>query len=76
MLDYDTLIIGLQKAEEMGMKYLEAFSNSKLIANQVKEEYKVGNEDLVPCYQVTVAWAKMSKGFFTSIMSHVRTTCM
>lgn len=40
----------------MGIKYLEVYGDSKLIINQVKDEYKLRNEDLLPCHQATIIW--------------------
>lgn len=51
MAENNALIIGLQRINEMGEKYLEAYSNSKLIISQVKGEYDVKNKDLVPYHQ-------------------------
>jgi len=36
VVKYNTLIIGLQLAYEIGVRYLEAYGDSKLIVNQVK----------------------------------------
>ena len=38
--EYNTLLIGLQLVYEMGVRYLEAYGDSKLIINQVKGEYE------------------------------------
>ena len=46
--EYNALLIGLQLAHEMGVRYLKAYDDSKLIINQVKEEYEVWHKDLVP----------------------------
>ena len=46
--EYNALLIGLQLAHGMGVRYLEAYGDSKLIINQVKGEYEVRHEDLVP----------------------------
>ena len=43
--EYNALLIGLQLAHEMGVRYLEAYGNSKLIINQVKGEYEVRHEE-------------------------------
>lgn len=51
---YNALTIELQIAKGMGVKYLEVYGNSKLIISQVKSEYEVRNEDLVPYYQATI----------------------
>lgn len=45
--EYNALIIRLQIAEEMWVKYLEVYGDSKLIINQVKGEHEVRNEALI-----------------------------
>ena len=45
---YQSLIIGLQMAIEMGISQLETFGDSKLVINQILEQYDVKKEDLVP----------------------------
>jgi len=39
--EYNSLLIGMQIADEIGIKNLEAYGDSKLIVNQVRGEYKV-----------------------------------
>jgi len=39
--EYNVLLIKMQLAEEIGVKNLEAYDDSKLIINQVHGEYKV-----------------------------------
>ena len=39
--EYNALLIGLQLTHEMGVRYVEAYGDSKLIVNQVKREYEV-----------------------------------
>jgi len=39
--EYNALLIGMQLADEIGVKNLEAYSDSKLIVNQVRGEYEV-----------------------------------
>ena len=46
--EYQALIIGLQMAIEMGISQLEIFRDSKLVINQILEQYDVKKEDLVP----------------------------
>jgi len=41
VLEYDTLLIGMQLAEENGVKNLEEYGDSKLIVNQLREKYEV-----------------------------------
>jgi len=45
--EYNTLLIGLQLAQQMGVQYLETYGDSKLIVNQIKREYEVRQEDLI-----------------------------
>ena len=37
MAEFNALLVGLQLAHEMGVRYLEAYGDSELIVNQVKE---------------------------------------
>ena len=46
--EYQALIIDLQMAIEMGISQLEIFGDSKLVINQILEQYDVKKEDLVP----------------------------
>ena len=46
--EYQALIIGLQIAIEMGISQLEIFGDSKLVINQILEQYDVKKEDLIP----------------------------
>ena len=46
--EYQALIIGLQMAIEMGISQLEIFGDSKLVINQILEQYDVKKENLVP----------------------------
>ena len=39
--EYNTLLIGMKLAEEIGVKNFEAYGDSKLIVNQVRREHKV-----------------------------------
>jgi len=57
-------LIGLQIAEEIGVKNLEACSDSELIVNQVRGEYEVRHEDLVPYHNTTINMAEKFKSFY------------
>ena len=46
--EYQALIIGLQMAIKMGILQLEMFGDSKLVINQILEQYDVKKEDPVP----------------------------
>ena len=47
MAKYNAPLIEMQIAEEIGVKHLEAYGDSKLIVNQVQGKYEVRYEDLV-----------------------------
>ena len=69
----NALLIGMQLAEEIGVKNLEAYGDSKLIINHVCGEYKVWHEDLVPYHNVTII---MTKKFETSTLAMYRVSKM
>jgi len=62
--EYNALLIGIQIADKISVKNLEAYGDSKLIVNQVRGEYKVRHEDLVPYYNTTIHIAERFKNFF------------
>jgi len=62
--EYNVLLIGMQIANEIGVKNLEAYGDSKLIVNQVCGEYKVRHEDLVPYYNVTIYMVERFRNFY------------
>jgi len=49
--EYTGLIIGLEKAQELGLKSLEIRGDSQLVINQVKGDWKVKSDSLRPFYQ-------------------------
>ena len=65
--EYNALLIGLHLAHEMGIRYLEAYGDSKLIVNQVKGEYEVWHEDLVLIIMQLSKWP-IHLMAFTSVM--------
>jgi len=52
--EYNALLIDLQIAQQIGVQYLEAYGDSKLIINQVKGEYEVCQENLIPYHHATI----------------------
>jgi len=50
----------------MGIQYLEAYDNSRFIVNQVKGEYEVRHEDLIPYHHATIKLANSTDGFYIS----------
>ena len=72
--EYNALLIGLQLAHGMGVRYLEAYGDSKLIINQVKGEYEVRHEDLVPYYHTAIKLANLFEGFYIGHVSRSQNT--
>jgi len=64
MAEYNALLIGLQLAHEVGVSYLEAYGDSRLIVNQVKGEHEVRHEDLVLYYHAVIKVANLFDGFY------------
>jgi len=52
--EYNALLIDLQIAQQIGVQYLEAYGDSKLIINQVKGEYEVCHENLIPYHHAAI----------------------
>jgi len=55
----------MQLAEEIGVKNPETYSDSKLIVNQVRGEYKVQQEDLLPNHNTTIDIVEKFNNFYT-----------
>jgi len=70
----NALLIGLQLAHGIGVHYLEAYGDSKLIINQVKGEYEVRHEDLVPYYHTVIELANLFDGFYIGLVSRSQNT--
>ena len=58
----------------MGIQYLEAYSDSNLIINQVKGEYEVCHEDLMPYHHATIQLAITFEGFYVNHVSRLQNT--
>ena len=74
VVEYNALLIGLPLAYENGVRYLEAYGDSKLIINQVKGEYEVRHEDLVPYYHAVIKMANLFDGFYIGHVSRSQNT--
>ena len=68
------MLIGLQLAQQMGVKYIEAYGDSKLIVNQTKTQYEVRHEDLIPYHHAAIKLANLFYGFYISHMPHLLNT--
>jgi len=73
MAEYNALLIRIQIAKEIGVRNLEAYDDSKLIVNQVRREYEVRHEDLVPYHKATIHMAEKFRNFY---IDHVLTSKM
>ena len=61
---YNALLIRMQIVDEIGVKNLEAYGDSKLIINQIRGEYKVRHENLVPYHIATIYMAERFRKFY------------
>ena len=54
----------MQITDEIGVKNLKTYGDSKLIVNQVRGEYEVWHEDLVPYYNATIYMTERFRNFY------------
>ena len=59
---------------EWGYATLKLMGDSKLIINQVKGEYEVRHEDLVPYYHTAIELASLFEGFYIGHVSRSQNT--
>ena len=74
VVEYNALLIGMQIADEIGVKNLEAFGDSKLIVNQVRGEYEVRHENLIPYYNATISIVEKFRNFYIDHVSRQQNT--
>ena len=67
LAQYNALSIGMQIANDIGIKNLEAYGDSKLIVNQLRGEYEVIHETWYLIITQLSTWPRDSE-IFTSIM--------
>ena len=72
--EYNALLTGLQLAQQMGVQYLEAYDDSKLIVNQIKRKYEVHHEDLIPYQHAAIQLVNTFNGFYISHVSRLKNT--
>jgi len=73
-MEYNALLIGLQLAHEMEVHYLEAYGDSKLLVNQVKGEYEVRHENLIPYHHAVIKIVNSFDGFYIGHVSRFQNT--
>jgi len=74
VVESSALLISLQFAQQMGVTYLKAYDDSKLIVNQIKREYEVRHEDLIPYHYVDIQLTNTYDGFYISHVSYLQNT--
>jgi len=68
--EYNALLIRMRIADEIGIKNLEVYGDSKLIINQVRGEYEVRHEDLVPYHNAIIYMAERFRNFYIDHVPH------
>lgn len=66
--EYKGLILGLKKANELEIKKIVVQGDSQLIIKQMKGEYKVKSENLIPLYNEA---KQLEKGFDNIQYEHI-----
>ncbi|XP_020258688.1 uncharacterized protein LOC109835102 [Asparagus officinalis] len=72
--EYNALLVGLDIAKQLGVKHLEAYGDSQLIVNQIKGEYEVRSEDLVPYHTAAITLANSFEGFYIDHIPRLKNT--
>jgi ribonuclease HI len=67
--EYRGLLLGLNRAREMGARSVEVVTDSELLAKQWSGEYRVKNEGLKPLYREAM---EISSAFESVTLRHVR----
>lgn len=49
--EYTALLMGLERAKELGIKDLQVMMDSELVVKQIKGLYKIKNDQLIPIYE-------------------------
>jgi len=73
VVEYNALLLGTQIIDEVGIKNLEVYSDSKLIVNQVRGEYEVRHEDIEPYHNATIHMAQKFKNYINHVPRHQNT---
>lgn len=66
--EYTALILGMQKAEELGAKSLTCFLDSELVVKQLNGQYKVKHPDMKPLFARV---KKLSENFDDIAFLHI-----
>src|SRR4051812_48555718 len=61
--EYNALLIGLLLAHQLGVRNLQAYGDSELIINQLRGEYEVRSNDLIPYFDSALHMVEQFEGF-------------
>ena len=61
--EYQALIRALQEAKRLGATAVEAYADSELLVRQIKGEYRVRHQNLIPLYQEVIELTKELSDF-------------
>ncbi|WP_026476332.1 ribonuclease HI family protein [Alkaliphilus transvaalensis] len=67
--EYQALYKGLETALDLGVNDITCYLDSELVVKQIKGEYKVKNEGLIPIYQMVLP---LTRKFQSFKIQHVR----
>jgi ribonuclease HI len=67
--EYTGLVLGLEKAHELGIRHVEVFMDSELVVRQMMGQYRVKNEGLIPLFTKA---RKLASTFASFEIGHVR----
>src|SRR3954469_18868621 len=56
--EYNAQLIGLQMAHQLGVRNLQAYGDSELIINQLRREYEIRSDDLIPYFNSALQMAE------------------
>src|SRR3954463_5795954 len=62
--EYNALLIGLQLAHQLGVRNLQGYGDSELVVNQLRGEYEVRSDDLIPYFNSALQMAEQFEGFY------------
>lgn len=67
--EYSALLAALRFAAFSKCEELQVFADSELVVKQIKKEYQVRNEGIIPLYQTAVRWIALIPKFS---IAHIR----
>src|SRR3954467_9241060 len=68
--EYNALLIGLQLAHQLRVRKLQAYGDSELVVNQLRGEYEVRSDNLIPYFDSALQMAEQFEGFYIGHVPH------